>query len=208
MEDLVSELDAIDVLQEALKKEDEKMQQEKANDKLTKAVLNIIRTTMRNNIELTSIADNKANVLLTLNALMITFLIPFAIPYLDIIKEYKLGYALVILVATCLITIYIASLVLKPGNFDANASNINKGKYFSPFFFGNFFKMPKIEYEAYMRQAVSDRFKVKSYVVDDLHYFGSRLGRKMSLIRLAFNIFQTGLMLSIVLAGICLIVFG
>ena len=44
----------------------------KKKENLEKGLLNIIRTTMRNNIVLTHIADNKANVLLSLNALMIT----------------------------------------------------------------------------------------------------------------------------------------
>ncbi|MEZ4957629.1 MAG: hypothetical protein R2825_28985 [Saprospiraceae bacterium] len=42
-------------------------------DKLTKETINIMRTTQRNNVELTHIADNKANVLLSLNAIMLTF---------------------------------------------------------------------------------------------------------------------------------------
>jgi len=112
----------------------------KTDKKLTKDLLNIIRTTMRNNIKLTHIADNKANVLLSLNALMITFLVPFTIPYFEIIKAYKLGFPILILILTCFIVIYISVLVLKPGKFFENQKEIQKGKSVSPFFFGGHIK--------------------------------------------------------------------
>lgn len=172
----------------------------KKRKKLPKDVLNIIRTTMRNNIELTHIADNKANVLLSLNALMLTFLVPFIIPYMDIVKQYRLGIPLTILVVTCFITIYIAALVLKPGKFYQNQKEIEQGKLASPFYFGNFYKMSKEKYVAYVDNAISENEVVKNHLTEDLHALGARLGRKMELIRIAFNIFLIGLFTSISIA--------
>ena len=63
------------------------MEEKKIGPKLSKETVNIIRTTQRNNIELTHIADNKANVLLSLNAIMITFLIPLILSNVNIILE-------------------------------------------------------------------------------------------------------------------------
>lgn len=180
---------------------------EKKQDKLSKDVLNIIRTTMRNNIELTHIADNKANVLLSLNALMITFLVPFTIPYFETVKEYKLILPLTILVITCFVVIYISALVLKPGKFFERQKEIKKGRVVSPFFFGNYYQMDIEEFREYIKNAVSKEGLVRSHIADDLHYIGSRLGRKMGLIRTAFNIFMIGLFFSIGLAIIFLLIF-
>lgn len=176
--------------------------------KLSKDILNIIRTTMRNNIELTHIADNKANVLLSLNALMLTFLIPFAIPYIDAIKRFHLGLPLAILVLTCTIVIYIAALVLKPGKFFAKQKKIEEGRYMSPFFFGNFYKMGLYEYREYITEAVADSELMKDHIAEDLHYIGTRLGRKMTLIRIAFNIFLIGLIITIAIASFSLIYYS
>jgi len=153
----------------------------KKNKKLSKDVVNIIRTTMRNSIELTHIADNKANVLLSLNALMLTFLVPFVIPYADVVSKYHFAIPLTILVITCFITIYISALVLKPGKFYINQKNMEEGRSVSPFFFGNFYKMSKEDYRDYVTKAVSEGELVRNHVTDDLHYIGSRLGRKMFL---------------------------
>lgn len=174
---------------------------------LSKSVLNIFRTTMRNNIELTHIADNKANVLLSLNALMITFLIPFVIPYFDIVQKFRLGIPILVLVITCLVVIYICALVLKPSKFFQNQKQIEEGKYMSPFFFGNFYKMNREEYGEYIKNALSEGELVKNHITEDLHYIGTRLGRKMSLIRIAFNIFLFGLFSAMSMAFILIFIY-
>ena len=62
------------------KKKKKKRKRKGKKQTLNKNSLAVLRTTLRNNIELTSIADNKANVLLSLNALMLTFFGPIDYP--------------------------------------------------------------------------------------------------------------------------------
>jgi hypothetical protein len=57
------------------------------NKKLDKEATNIIRTIQRNNVQLIHISDNKAAILLSLNAIMLTLLIPNAISNMDLILE-------------------------------------------------------------------------------------------------------------------------
>lgn len=176
--------------------------------KISKEVLNIIRTTMRNNIELTHIADNKANVLLSLNALMITFLVPFIVPNFVMVQKFNLAVPLTMLVLTAFITIYISTLVLKPSRFNQNQNLVKRGKYVSPFFFGNFFQMNKTEFSEYIKGALSDNKMIKDHLTEDLHYIGTRLGRKMTLVRIAFNVFIVGFFSSISLAIALIFIFN
>lgn len=161
---------------------------------------------MRNNIDLTQIADNKANVLLSLSALMMTFLIPFLIPYLTEVKHYLLWIPLLILVISCLITIYLTTLVLKPGKFYINLENLEKGRRVSPFFFGNFYKMSPEEYRDYIDTEIEEGRSVRTHVTADFYYVGARLGRKMELMRLAFNIFMIGFFTAIILSAVLFII--
>ena len=168
-------------------------------EKLTKQTINIIRTTQRNNIDLTQLADNKANVLLSLNAIMITFLLPMILSNIEAIIQGYLFIPLIILAITCFSTIYISAIVLKPSNLDeyrASPSN-DPDAQFSPFFFGNFYRMEPDEFFEYMSESVSNSEMVKSHLVQDLYYIGKRLGFKMDRIRLAFNIFLGGLFLTL-----------
>ena len=137
---------------------EEKMLKGKKPRRLDKNVLNVMRTTMRNNIELTNIADNKANVLLSLNALMLTFLLPVIIPNFDFIQDKKLGIAIGLLVLTCLVTIYLSAIALMPGDFDKLGKEFKKGKFVSPFFFGNTHKMSIQEFEQYIEKSLAEEF--------------------------------------------------
>ena len=176
--------------------------------KLNKETLNIIRTTMRNNIELTHIADNKANVLLSLNALMLTFLFPLALPYFEVMSINHLEYPFILLTITCFTTIYLSALVLKPGRFYSNRSRLEEGSAISPFFFGNFYKMDREGFQQYIKEEIAHPELVQNHVIDDLHYIGARLGEKMSLLRYAFNIFLIGLFSSLTIAAILVFVIA
>ena len=158
---------------------EEQKPKKKKKKQLPKEVVNIIRTTQRNNIELTHIADNKANVLLSLNALMITFLLPL------------------VLAATCFVTIYICTIVLKPSNLKNFRDNANKDGRFSPFFFGNFYRMEPQEFFKYIKDTASEPENVRGHLAEDLYYVGRRLAHKMNYIRIAFSIFIVGLFLSL-----------
>ena len=164
---------------------------------LNKETINIIRTTQRNNIDLTQLADNKANVLLSLNAIMITFLIPLILPNIDVVIEKNLFLPLVIFAITCFATILISAIVLKPSTFDRFRDNAATGGRPSPFFFGNFYKMTRNEFFDYMKEALVENETVRTHFAEDLFFVGRRLAFKMTWIRRAFNIFLVGLFLTL-----------
>lgn len=180
----------------------------KKGDRSEKDITNIIRTALRNNIELTNVADNKANTLLTLNALMVTFLFPLATANIDFVIESKLGLPLAIMILTSLITIFMATVALKPGNFAViRDQKIEQGRNFSPFFFGNIYTMERSEYLPYMKQALENPNDLKEFMAEDLFYTGKRLGIKMTTIKRAFNVFIVGLGSAVSTAVISLFFF-
>lgn len=178
----------------------------KPKNKVSKETINVIRTTQRNNVELTHIADNKANVLLSLNAIMLTFLLPSTVPNTASILELNLVIPLFIVACTCFSTIYISTLVLKPSKFDKPRYFGGKYKNHNPFFFGNIYKMEPNEFFETMDRTFEDKEAIKNALTQDMYYAGKRLGYKMTLIRRAFNIFLTGIFLSIVSSIIALMV--
>ncbi len=180
------------------------VQEKKPKKKLSKDIINIIRTTQRNNIELTHIADNKANVLLSLNALMVTFLLPLVVANSAVILERLLYIPLIFLSLTCFITIYICTIVLKPSNLKNFRDNDNQEGQFSPFFFGNFYKMQPQEFFDYIKDTAAKPDNIRGHLAEDLYYIGRRLAFKMNYIRWAFNIFIIGLFLSLLSTTIVL----
>jgi len=184
--------------------EEVKPKKKKKKEGLSKETINIIRTTQRNNIELTHIADNKANVLLSLNAIMLTFLIPNVVANTNFIIESMLYVPLVILAFTCFATIYISTIVLKPSSFDKFRDENSVGGNFSPFFFGNFYKMESQEFFQYMQNALSEKENIKLHLSQDMYYVGRRLGFKMLWVRRAFSLFLWGIFFSLISTAIVL----
>lgn len=169
----------------------------KKRKKLSKQIVNVFRTTARNNIDLTAIADNKASILMSLNALMITFITPMIIAYSDMIIAEYLFVPLGIFISTCAITIYLSSQVLKPSDFDKIGEKMKFGKGPSPFFFGNFYYMPPEDYFEFIQGSLGDEELLKNHLAQDLYYVGRRLGKKMTGMRLAFQIFISGILLTL-----------
>lgn len=166
--------------------------------KLSKKSINVFRTTSRNNIELTSIADNKANILLSLNALMITFLVPSVIANWEIVVDKMLYIPVIVFLFTCTATMYMSAQVLKPFDFDKLGERIKTGNP-SPFFFGNFFKMQYSEFYEFMEDSVDKKELLSHHLVQDLYYLGKRLGEKMTTIRRAFSLFVGGIFFTLFL---------
>ncbi len=188
-------------------KKNKKKKKDKKDKGYSKNTISILRTTLRNNIELTNIADNKANVLLSLNALMLTFIVPLMIPNQDLIMEEGLFIPLGILILTCLATISISVFVLRPSKLGGQKIQINEKNQISPFFFGNFERMSKDDYLDYSNSVLEDEGKVKTFLSNDFYHIGARLSEKMRWIRLAFNIFIFGLILSILLTFALIYIF-
>ena len=179
----------------------------KKMDKSSKEVINIIRTTQRNNIELTAIADNKANVLMSLNAVMIAAITPMVLANVDIVLSRFLYIPLLILAATCFATIYICTQVLKPSRFEDLRDDDDGEEEFSPFFFGNFFNMKPNDFFLYMKKSLAEPEQIKKHLAKDLFYVGRRLGVKMKNMRLAFNIFLVGIFLTLVSMIVVIMLF-
>lgn len=165
--------------------------------KLNRSVLNVIRTTQRNNINLKHIADNKANILLGVNALMITFLIPIIIANQKVIVSTGYIIPIGILSITCLITVILSAGVLRP--FSARGKimgRMTKSIEKSPFFFETYDSMEMEEYYEYFCQISQDEEVFFKYVVEDLQYFGKILSLKYDQIKHAFTGFIIGVSLS------------
>lgn len=178
----------------------------KKKDGYRKEVVNIIRTTQRNNVELTHLADNKANVLLSLNAIMLTFLIPNVVSHTDYILERHLLIPLGMLAVTCFLTIFISTRVLMPSKFDKPRYFKNGYKNHSPLFFGNVYKMEPEEFFDNLDEAFASKLNIMDMLKQHLYYSGRRLGYKMTWIRRAFNIFLVGLFITIVSSFIAFLI--
>ncbi len=153
----------------------------------------LFKTALRNHISLTQIADNKANIMLSINALILGFTIPQLLN-----KKYIAGDWIFIVIAicigfTCVVSMVFAALSTQPGKFNGkfDLKDIQAGKG-SLFFFGNFFNSSLEDYTAAMKITLSRENNLDDSAILDLYYLGKSLGRKFNLLRLCYTCFLIG----------------
>jgi HD superfamily phosphodiesterase len=156
----------------------------------------LFKTALRNHIDLTSIADQKANMMLSINALIITIGLPAFATYLSG-TSYLIIPAIIFLL-TSVITMIIATLSTRPvrTNGETDMSKLLSGKT-NLFFFGNFYKISRDDYEKGIKTIVADREYLDTSFINDLYYLGIALGDKFRLLRICYNVFVIGVSLSL-----------
>ena len=157
----------------------------------------MFKTALRNHIDLTSIADNKANIMLTINSILITITMPLIAGYIK--NNPDLYIPTIILLITCITSIVFATLVTRPvqtqGKTDLNALLTGKTNLF---FFGNFYKMKLESYREGMKEVINNPNILDNAIVNDLYYLGKALGTKFSKLRYCYLIFMIGMVLTVV----------
>ena len=156
----------------------------------------MFRVSFKNHMELSGIADNKANIMLSINAIIISISLSTLIPNFD--ENSQLIIPTMILLLVCIVTIVFATLSTRPKTSKKNKINepIDFDKT-SLLFFGNFYKMPLAEFEVKMDELMSNKKLLYSSLTKDIYNLGVVLGRKYKFLRICYNIFMYGMILSV-----------
>lgn len=169
------------------------------NTKSERGIDTMFKITLTNHIRLSEIADSKANILLSVNAIIISIALSTIVPKLDNPANTHLIVPTFIMVIFSVISIIFAILSTKPkvtsGAFtrkDIEEKKVNL------LFFGNFFKMPYEEYQWAVNEMLKDREYLYNSMIKDLYYLGIVLERKYRLLRITYNIFMVGIIVSVI----------
>lgn len=163
----------------------------------TKGMQTMLRLTSSNHIQLSEMADAKANILISVNAIIISVILSVLLRKLQ--TDPYLTIPTLIFLTAAVITIVIAILATRPKlNEGTFIEEDVRNKKTNLLFFGNFHKMSQIEYENAMRVMMTDADYLYSSMVQDIYHLGIVLGRKYKLIRLAYTIFMIGIVVSVI----------
>lgn len=198
-------LEVIDKILKRMKSEHETNPEDKAKkrekdqkkDKSPeRGIETMFRLTSKNHIDLSAMADNKANIMISINAIILSVVVTVLIRKLE---EYPyLVIPTFILTLVCLITIVLSILVTRPqisiGKF--NKADIEKKKV-NLLFFGNFHRMKLQDYDWAVKEMMKDGEYLYSNLIQDIYYLGVVLGRKYRLLHIAYTFFMFGFVISI-----------
>ena len=156
------------------------------------------RTVFRNHINLSAMADQKAAIMISVNALLIGALVTFT-SYRNWAETRPEVLLPVGLFTVCgLVSLIYAALSARPSGKEQNEDNLA--------FFGSFSQLSRAEFAAKMEERLKDPNALYGTLVNDLHGLGISLKRKYALLRTAYTIFLVGLVASVlVLVGVMLL---
>lgn len=189
-------------------KMEEDKQDKQAQKNAERGIQTMFRTTSNNHIELSSMADNKANLLITVNSIILSAGLAYLMPRIAGGEDDFLLPSIVLML-TCLVTITLAILATRP--------SINKGKFTEEdirskktnlLFFGNFHQMSLQEYQWAISQMLRDKEYLYNTMAMDIYFLGVVLARKYKLLRIAYTVFMIGIILVVIASVLSITIFA
>ncbi|MDX1943618.1 MAG: DUF5706 domain-containing protein [Saprospiraceae bacterium] len=163
---------------------------------LGRGVETMYRNIYRTHINLSSIADNKANIMLSVNAIIISIVITSLIPRLG--SNPNLVFPTIILLAVCLTALIFAILATQPKVTKGQVTREDiQNKNANLLFFGNFYNMKLEDFHWGMMEMIRDSDFLYSSMTKDLFYLGVVLAKKYQYLRICYLVFMYGLIVSV-----------
>lgn len=172
---------------------------------MSKGIQTMLRLTSTNHFHLSDMADSKAHILISVNAIIISVILSVLIRRLE--ESPYLTIPTIIFLLVSVSTIVISIIATRP--------KVTEGKFTTQdvadkktnlLFFGNFYKTPFVEYNAAMREMMKDTDYLYGSLIQDIYTLGTVLGRKYKLVRLAYNVFMIGIVVSVLAFGLALFI--
>ena len=163
-----------------------------------RGVETMYRTTYNTHNNLSALADHKANLMLSINTIMISIVFSMLVPQLN--NAPQLIIPTVVLLTVCLTSIIFATLSTRPKvtTGEVTLDDI-RNKRSNLLFFGNFYNMKLEDFQWGMMEMIKNPDFQYSSMTRDLYYLGKVLAQKYRYLTFCYNIFMFGMILSVIL---------
>ncbi len=175
-----------------------KKAKDKNGDKLgsRRGIETMFRTSYRVHMDLSSLADAKANIMISINGIIISIIIASISPKIDANPWLLLPTSIMLLGS--LISIVYAVLAARPrvssSTVDLNEFKTRKNNIL---FFGHYVSMPEEDYVEGMTELMNDQNALYHNMIRDIYGLGRVLDKKFALLRTSYTTFMIGLILGI-----------
>lgn len=157
-----------------------------------RAMDNLFRIVINTHLQLSAMADNKANMLITVSSLILSL-------SLYNVNDPTLRLTIICMGLTCVATILLAVYATVP-NLPPRVENPDpQSPGFNIIFFGYFSQLEYPVFAQEMQKVINERSRVYDSLARDLYNLGKVLGdRKYRFIRYSYIVFMSGLLISVI----------
>jgi predicted metal-dependent HD superfamily phosphohydrolase len=177
------------------KKTSKELQEQQKNTE--RGIQTMFRTTSNNHFELSSLADGKGNIMISVNSIILSVSLTVLLARIAFYPQYIIPT--VILLAVCLSSIIFAILATRPSVSKGQFTEDDiRSKKTNLLFFGNFHKMQADEYNWAMNEMLKDREYLYNSMIKDIYFLGVVLARKYKFLRISYTIFMWGMIAAVI----------
>ena len=193
--------------EEKLVFEKEKLKEKKENfGKADRGIETMFRNVIRTHVEFSGMADSKANIMISVNTLILTAIVAILSRKLD--NNQHLIIPTIILTLVSLTTLIYAILVTRPKITSGLFTDDDiKKKKANLLFFGNFYKMKLDKFTWGMQEMMNDKEYLYGSMIKDFYFLGQVLGVKYKNLNICYNIFMIGIIVSILAFSLAVILY-
>jgi len=169
---------------------------QKAEGRPERGIETMFRLTSKNHLDLSGMADSKANIMISVNSIIISILIGSLMQKLDTNPH-------LIIPVIILLTVNLASMIFSILSIRPNVTNglftreDIENQRTNLLFFGNFHKMTRDDYHWGMNQLMDNASFLYSSLIDDIYFLGVVLATKYRYLRISYNIFMYGIVVAV-----------
>lgn len=162
------------------------------------------RTAFRNHINLSRIADGKANMMISINTIILSIVITISGASLSFFEETfyenpEFLIPIISLLLSSLTAVIFAVFSARPSvtEYRIKKDKLIRSKEASLLYFGNFLKLEKNEFIDYMATIKMNQDALYDDLARDLYDLGSVMHKKYLLLTISYNVFVGGLALAV-----------
>lgn len=156
----------------------------------------MFRTAYRVQMDLTDLADNKANMMMSINGIIISIILAAVAPKLDT-NPWLLLPTIILLLGTLVSMVY-AILAARPrvSSDPITLSDLKRSRG-NILFFGNFANLSEDDFVEGMEELMEERELLYETMVRNIYGIGAVLRKKFALLQIAYSAFMTALILGV-----------
>ena len=160
----------------------------------------LFRLVSKNQYTLNTMIDRKSNILISINALILSIVIGTVLSQLN--RDPHLIFPAVMILITNLISIAYAIFATRPELKHGGRESNNL------MFYGNFHEMEEADYIKELTGLITQGDELYNAIAKDTFHLGKTIARKFKLLRKSFDIFLIGIILSVIGFIVCHVFFS
>jgi len=160
----------------------------------------LFRLASKNQYTLNTMIDRKSNILISINALILSIILGTVYGQLD--SDPHLIYPVVLMLFTNLISIAFAIFATRPELKHGEEKTKNL------LFYGNYNNLEEDDYVEQLTGLMYQGDELYKTIAKDTFHLGKTIDKKFRLLRKSFHVFLAGIILSVIAFILCHLMFG